>query len=211
MIIFSISVKTKSDITTLQEILTEMWLYNWELNWNYESIRDIIWEYQINAWVIKNKYERWASHYWPKTREALKKSYLDYLELNERKIELEKVFNELEESANKEAKDRVSQLWKPVYWEVSKRVRSLQKLFSLLWYFDTKDTAIFWKKTKESIVKFQIEKEIITSESDIWAWVFWPQTSKAVEEELWKVILKEKVEEKKLDQELLLEIWVYKI
>ena len=160
--------------------------------------------------IIKSNNSVWASHYWPSTRKSLKESYLIYLELNDRKDELEKQVSELEKIANKEAKKEVSAIWKPKFWEISSRVRSLQKLFWLLWYFTDKDTAILWNKTKESIVKFQIEKNIIDSSLDRWAWVIWPKTTKILEKELTKKILIEKVEENHLDQKLLLEIWVYK-
>ena len=142
---------------------------------------------------------------------ALKNSYENYLKLEKRKKELEKQFKDLEGIANKDAKKEILAIWKPVFWEISMRVRSLQKLLWLLWYFNHKDTAIFWNKTRESVVKFQLDKKIIISKNDKWAWVFWPKTIETIEKELWKVILKEKIEKENLDQKMLLQIWVYKV
>ena len=166
----------------------------------------------------------WATVFWPKTRNSINASIFNYLEeervkkeeeqrkleYQKRKTELENKFNELNELSKKEAKQKVSLIWSPVFWEISKWVRELQKLLWFLWYFTDKDTAIFWNKTKQSIVKFQLDKEIIKSEEDRWAWIFWPKTSQIIEKELSKKILEEKIDtEEWIDEKMLLEIWVY--
>ena len=45
-----------------------------------------------------------------------------------------------------------------------------------LWYFNEKPTAIFWEKTFNSIVKFQIDKELIASEKSDLSWIVWEAT-----------------------------------
>ena len=208
--VFNNPVKTKEEIINLQNLLIEMWLYVWKANGSYDPIRYIVMEFQLKNKLINTKLSTWAWYYWPNTRKVLKDEYRKFLELNNRKEELEKQFWDLEKIANKEAKKELSAIWKPRFWEISSRVRSMQKLFWLLWYFKSKDTAIFWEKTKESIVKFQLENNIIDSKADTWAWVIWPKTTEILEKELTKKILIEKVEESSLDQKMLLKIWVYK-
>jgi hypothetical protein len=53
-----------------------------------------------------------------------------------------------------------------------------------LWYFDDKDTAIFWEKTKESIIKYQIDKWIISDESSKNAWIINNATLAQIKEDL---------------------------
>jgi hypothetical protein len=62
----------------------------------------------------------------------------------------------------------------------------LQKVLAKLGHFDYKDTAIFWVKTQNALLEFQLENNIITSIDELWAWVFWPKTRKIAVNKLWE-------------------------
>ena len=176
------------DINELQERLKEMWLYNGEVDGNYRSIMDIIYDYQIEKKIITWVYSPGAWYTGPKTRKQLKNDYFDYMEKKifeeKRKKYLEDRFEQLETSSAKKANTQLANIWTPKFWEVSHRVRSLQVLMKELWYFDHKDTAIFGNITKQSIIAYQIERQIISHENDLGAGNFWPNTKAAIKEDL---------------------------
>ena len=66
----------EKNIKDVQEIFKTLWYYNWKINWNYEDVIDDIIEYQIDSWILDNKYEEWAWRFWPKTRYQAKNDYL---------------------------------------------------------------------------------------------------------------------------------------
>jgi len=75
-------------------------------------------------------------------------------------------------------------IWTPKFWEVSHWVRELQVTLKKLGYFNHKDTAIYWNITKQSIIAFQLDKNIISSNSDLWAWLVWPKTRTVLKDTL---------------------------
>ncbi len=186
----------------IQSILKELWLYNWDINWVYSSIRDIILKYQIKNNIIKDKYEIWAWYFWPKTRKQLKDDYIAYIEKEEKILILQEKIDKIEKESLKKAEDIINKLWTPKYWEISTNVRALQLLLKDLWYFKYKDTAIFWVKTRNSIIKFQIENGIITSENVIWAGVVWPKTKKWLIKKIKENLTQKEIKQKWLDIEL---------
>ena len=202
--IFDKPLKTIEETKKLQEILKKLKLYNWEINWSYSDIKEIILNFQLENQIIKNKTEIWASYFWPKTRAKLKEKYEEYLKNQEikrkeeqRKKQLEEKFKQLQNLALKQAEKQVKNIWTPRLWEVSVRVRELQQKLKLIWYFDYKDTAIFGKITKESIIRYQLDNNLIKNRNQYWAWIFWPKTKEKLKQDLAKIILKEKINKDK--------------
>ncbi len=190
------NVTKKEDIKLLQEVLIKLWIYEWKLTWNYKDLVSTIYDFQISEGIVVSEYTPGAWSYGPKTRAVLQKKYGNYLEIEkkkfeeeERKQELEKKFKELEDLSEKKAKDKLVSLWSPKFGEVSPGVRELQKTLKELWYFDNKDTAIFWDITKTSLIDYQLDKEIIQHTDDMGAWVFGPKTMKSIEADLSKKYL----------------------
>lgn len=62
----------EDDIRNLQLFFQEIGKYKGKINGNYEDIKDIIIAYQYEKGLIKNKDDRWAGHFWPKTVKKLK-------------------------------------------------------------------------------------------------------------------------------------------
>jgi len=213
--IFSTSIwkwSSMKKIKSLQLFLKDLELYSGKIDWIYnEEIVWIIYNFQKENSIIKTEYDYWAGYFWPKTRKAFLKYSNKIVKDRQRREDLIIKYKALEEEAKKEAKKEVIIIWKPKFWEISVRVRWLQKLLGFLWYFNYKDTAIFWKKTEKSIIKFQLDNKIILSEKSKSAWIFWPKTLSVIEEKLKKELLKNKIKEKNLDEKTLLEIWVYEV
>lgn len=194
--VFSLSLGKWSDssyILQLQEILSEIWYY-WEKT--LSGIYDIhtinaVYNFQVNNEILQNEYDVWAWSYGPKTRQKLEEVYQLYLE--EKKIEKQQqeTITLLEQESYTLAKNKIELLWQPLYGNISPQVRDLQKILAKLWYFTYKDTAIFWVKTKNSLIDFQIKNEIISDTQQIWVWVFGPQTQKVMIQKLSEIYFDE--------------------
>jgi hypothetical protein len=71
------NINDKSDsIKTLQQLLTNIWLYSWSINWIYDSItKNAVYLFQLRNWLLiwyENKpATRWWM--WPATRNSLNK------------------------------------------------------------------------------------------------------------------------------------------
>ena len=175
----------KEDVEFLQKFLTSIDLYDWEIDWNYEKIYDILLDYQLENWIIKSENEAWAWHFWPSTRKSLKIVY-DKILLKEK----------IKEDAFAYAENLIEEIWDAKYWETWTNVRTLQKTLAKLWYFDTKDTWNFFDVTKNAILEFQIANKLVTCETDAWAWKLWPKTLGIMKNELVVAYLQDKLEEK---------------
>jgi len=71
----------KRDIKEVQQVLRDLKLYNGSLTWNYNDIKNVIYNYQINKWIVYNWATRWAGRFWPTTRITVKKDYDNFLAL----------------------------------------------------------------------------------------------------------------------------------
>ena len=199
--IFNHKLKDKNDTKELQKRLSDLGLYNWKIDWNYNNIKEIIAKYQLNHKLIKYYWQAWTWYFWPKTRASLKKDYKKYLiaqEQKRKKIEaFEKKLDLLKSKAKNKAQKTIKKLAYLKKWDISKDVRILQKVLKKIWYFDYKDTAIFWIKTKQALIKYQLEKQIIKNTYEPWTWIFWPNTKKQLIKDysyilFWEEIIKDK-------------------
>lgn len=169
------------DIKELQDFFTYLWLYKWKITWNFEDIKEVIINYQLKNNIIKSKDDEWAWYFWPKTRKI---AFNDYIKKqNEEKISL------IKKSIDEKVKNFLNSIWSPKRWQTWENVRSLQKLLSILWYFKVKDTAIFWQITTNAIINYQIDKWIIKSKNDIWAWIFGPKTKESLKNDLTQILI----------------------
>lgn len=175
---------SKEDIELLQVFLQEIWKYSWEINGNYNDIQEILINYQLENNIINSRTEVGTGYFWPKTRAQAKKDYTLYQEEQAKQLAIEEKERELRSEANEIAIQKIESIGLPKYGEISHAVRNLQKELKELWYFDYKDTAIFWDITKQSIFSFQKAKGLVRSESDIGAWKFWPVTQEALKKDI---------------------------
>ena len=205
--IFRKKIEKSNEIKELQRVLKELEYYNWELTWKYDDVVDAVYSFQLSKEIVKSEYSPWAWNFWPITRKKLEKTYNDFLlnrekerlriiKINEEKKKekqrlekLVKKYNELKQLAQIKAIEKVDYIWNVKFWDVSIWVRELQKSLKLLWFFDHKDTAIYWNITRDSIISYQIDRKIIKSKYDIWAWVVWPKTRNALKNDLFNIEL----------------------
>jgi len=185
--IFSWPIQNSTWVKKLQKILKEMKLYSWEVNWKYITIRKIILNFQLKNKIISKNNERWAGNFWPKTRKILKQKYTEFKEQIKKKAEEKKKKQEKEEKSRKLATKRINSIWDIKFWDISYDVRMCQKALKEVWYFNYKDTAIFWEKTKQSIIKYQLDRKLIKNKNIYWAGIFWPKTRKSLIEDLSKL------------------------
>ncbi|EKE26991.1 MAG: hypothetical protein ACD_4C00091G0005 [uncultured bacterium (gcode 4)] len=187
----------ESDIKKVQEILKNIWYLKWNIDGKYSKILlDAIADFQIDNKLVNSSFDVDAGYYWIKTRNLLRIKYTDFL-AKEQLIRKEELFKNKENiNLNRQVDDIVTSIWIPKINEVWSNVRKLQKALKVLWYFESKDTAIYWIQTKESIIKYQIAKWLIRTRDDDWAWKIWSITLKVLKEDLLKIaqIDKEKIE-----------------
>lgn len=180
-------------IKTFQTILNKLWYYSWDTNWIYSSkIDEAILNFQIENKVIANSKDKWAWYYWPKTKETLNNKYLSFLNEEKVKIAKEKQINDELALIDSQISSVITSLWIPKENEVWNHVRKLQKTLKYLGYFDWKDTAIFWKITKESILKYQIDSWLVNNSDDRWAWMIWEKTLNKIQSDLKNLVMNDK-------------------
>ncbi len=187
--IFDISLwlwSEESLIKQLQEILEKLWFLEKNYNTGVYDNKTInaVYDFQVKNKILSKASDPWAGSYGPKTRKSLKRVYQEYLaeELRERSFFIK--LEEIKKESLLKAKKHVQELEKPRYGEISPRVRKLQKTLASLGFFDYKDTAIFWVKTQNSLIDYQISNKIISNSSAIGAWVFGPKTRIQLQKDL---------------------------
>lgn len=75
-------------VMDLQELLKKVNLYFWEIDWNYDSVKEILIDFQVENWVISSRDSKVAWYFWKKTYEAFKEKFWEHLEkLTENNLE----------------------------------------------------------------------------------------------------------------------------
>lgn len=182
--VFASFFETEENIKEVEKIFLEMWFYKWELTWKKENLQKIVYDFQVQEKIISAKTDIWAGYFWPKTRETLKEKYEFFQEqkiLNFKK-EMEKA--EEKNIFSKEIEEKIKNFSKIKKWDVSSEVRTLQEVLSELWYFNEKATAIFWDKTEEAIINFQLKNNLIDKKDSVYAWILWEKTIGKIKENL---------------------------
>jgi len=197
--IFWVSLWKWSDtiyVAQLQEILEQFWYYTADsFTWIYDiHTIDAVYNFQINNNIVQNEQSIWAGFYGPKTRKKLEELFSLYLDEKKVLEEKEKAIEVYRQESNSTAKSKVESLGNIQYWDISPQVRELQKILRELGYFEYKDTAIFWVKTKNAIINFQIDNDVISSANDLGAWIFWPKTKETITELVFKSYFKQVLE-----------------
>jgi len=62
---------SSKDITALQNLMTELWEYDWIIDGNYSSIEKDLLDLQKKIWLISNSDSWWAGYFGNKTKSAL--------------------------------------------------------------------------------------------------------------------------------------------
>ncbi|MDD3145323.1 MAG: peptidoglycan-binding protein [Candidatus Gracilibacteria bacterium] len=202
--IFSQSISGVENIKQLQSILKEISFYTGEITGNYDDITDSIYTFQVENNIVKSEKDLGAGNFGPKTRETLKAVYASYnvekekaekllQEEENRKIELENKYREIEKSVILKVDGKTKDLLGVKFGEVSPRVRNLQLSLKELGYFDDKDTAIYGEKTKDAISDFQLENDLIDDVNSQYAGIIGERTISVIKEKLKTKYLKEEL------------------
>lgn len=172
-------------VKKLQSFLNEIWIYNGEISWIYNNeLIDLIYEFQIKNWLIKEGDYFWAWYWWKQTRTLFKKMYLagdfdikDNIISNETK--------EIKEDKSVIAKEiTLTSEQNLIFWNTANSIeqkKKVQEILKITWFYNWE---INWIKKDfiDSIYNFQIEKWILKSEYDLWAWFYWPKTRASLKE-----------------------------
>ncbi len=197
--IFSVSLWKWSDtklVSKLQEILEVLWYLDKDSYalWEYDTATiDSIYNLQIETQILNTHTDAWAGSYGPKTRKELQNIYETYREEEEKKEAYIENYKKLQGEAKAQSETIIESLWNISYGDISTQVREFQKIMSQLWYFDYKDTAIFWVKTQNSLIHYQTQNNIISDSDAQWAGIFWPQTRIQLEQDIASMLLLEKI------------------
>lgn len=62
-------------IKKMQLVLADFGLYNWKIDWNYNTVKNSLLDYQKKTWLIKNNWDYWAWYFWVHTLAALKEDF----------------------------------------------------------------------------------------------------------------------------------------
>lgn len=66
---------TEESVKDLQNLMTEINVYTWAIDWNFESVKDEFIKYQVDNNIISSKNDPQAGYFWEKTVAFIRKSY----------------------------------------------------------------------------------------------------------------------------------------
>ncbi len=188
-------------VAELQTLLSDLWYIENDYIVGVYDMKTIeaITRFQLNTWVIQTEKNIWSGVYGPKTRTQMSKSYDKFLEQQLKIQEFKNTITIIQETARKEAQESIENIWNVSFWDIGQGVRELQKTLEILGYFNYNDTAIFWAKTQNALINFQIDSHIISNEIDVSAWIFGPNTQEAMISELSQINFTQKL----IDEDIL--------
>lgn len=192
-------------VEELQNILVELgYLTKEDTSKNYDSKTiQSIYNIQIEYNIVENSSSAGAGYFGPRTRELIQGLYVSYLEKLEEEKRYHAMIDTLLEQARDSAMKEIESLENPQFGNISPQVRKLQIILRELWYFDRSDTAIFWNQTRDALIAFQVDREIIQTENDVWAWIFWPKTKEKIIEELTRIYFQTILEEHEIYEDFI--------
>lgn len=193
--IFAINIWVKSDIEEtkkLHNFLTDLWYYKWDINSKYNKQTVVaIYKFQFDNKIVNSTKNNWAWLWWEQTRTLAEK-------INNQKNKVEIQLVKIKQNIEVKVVQHIEKIWNPKVWDIWENVRILQKTLKTLWYFKVQDNAIFWQITTNSLITYQIDRWILSSKDDYWAWYFWPKTKENLKNDLIKILEEQVLKEKNL-------------
>lgn len=160
-------------VRKLQEVFKGLWLYNWEIDWKYSSIKESIVKYQVEAWVISSADAVDAGVFWNRTIRSLKEKFWKKFE------DLQKTHLKLEApEVNKETKFIVTAYYSPVPWQIKYSTWSYEAEMKLNGWWNTAS----WKKPYPWTIAAPRNYAFWTKISLEWFWVW------VVEDRGWAIV-----------------------
>jgi len=79
------------EVKKTQELFKKLWMYNWNIDGNFNSIKKTLLDFQIKAWIIKNDNDWGAWYFWEKTKSALITHFENLSSNRKKKIPLDDI------------------------------------------------------------------------------------------------------------------------
>lgn len=160
-------------VRKLQEVFSGLWLYNWVIDWKYESIKESLLSYQKKAWIIIEDNDHWAWYFWNKTIDALEKEYW------EKFLQLKETYLKIEEPSLDERYFYVTAYYSPVPWQQKYTTWSYEWDVRLNW--EWKHTAS-WKEVFSWLMAAPRNYAFGTKIYLEWIWIW------SVEDRWWAIV-----------------------
>lgn len=78
----------KKDVIELQNLLTEVKIYTWAVDWNYDNVKEVLIKYQVENNIISSKNDPEAWYFWAKTLAVLREEFgWELLKLKNNKLD----------------------------------------------------------------------------------------------------------------------------
>lgn len=174
------SQSNKEKIKKLQLTFTNFNLYNWNIDWNYESIKPILLSYQLDKWIISSVEDSSAWYFWVKTLTALKNDFPE---------NFEQVTSSVLKMDPPDTNKRyfiLTAYYSPIPWQKrysyllsQKRYRTYSEEIKLQW--DWKKTAS-WKDVYTWVLAAPRNYDFWTKIEFEWIWVW------VVEDRWWAIV-----------------------
>jgi len=168
------------DVVQLQEVFTKADLYTWEIDWEYESIKNEIINFQLETWIISSREEESAGWYGPKTIWALRDRFHVESDVILREEDLDN-FSTYNHRTASEIYKLILEYWDlqvtPESW--SSDISSLQSLLAKLWEYNDE---IDWNysSVEKDLIDLQIKIGLVNDAEDWGAWYFGNKTKSAL-------------------------------
>ena len=171
--IFSESKSSK--ITKLQLALKEFWLYNWPIDWNYNSVKWDLIKYQKNTWITKD-----FGYFWVKTLKALQGDFPNKFDkITKKYLLMEKPNTHVRYFFLTAYYSPLPNQKRYSYNHYKKRYRTYEEEKRLQW--EGKKTAS-WKKVFEWVLAWPRNYPFWTKIEFEWLWVW------VIEDRWWAIV-----------------------
>ncbi len=123
---------SRNEIINLQTLFSQLELYSWEIDWNYESIKPNLIQFQIDNWIIASRNAEDAWWFWPKTVSFIREKYTKWIfveKIREWNI-LETFWLSLKDREKVEKlKDKLEKsLWEMASWDQEKLLKYKERI-----------------------------------------------------------------------------------
>jgi peptidoglycan hydrolase-like protein with peptidoglycan-binding domain len=175
----------KNQVKELQKFLQKIWLYKGKIDWIYNSeIINIIYNFQLKNWIIKNWQAYWAWYWGYKTRNKMLKKYLNW--------DFDIKTNQIKKTTNKNK----SIFDKPL--KTIEETKQLQEILKKLELYNWEINGSY-SDIQDIILDFQLKNKIIKNKNELGAGYFWPKT-RAKLKEIYDNLLEEEQRKKELEE-----------
>jgi len=159
----------KQQVKELQKFLQKIGLYNWQIDWIYNSeVIDIIYDFQIENKLIKKWNLYWAGYWGYKTRNLMLKKYLNWDFDKDSKIIITENIPKKQSIFDKPLK-------------TIEETKQLQEILKKLELYNWEINGSY-SDIKDIILKFQLNNKVIKTKNELGAWYFWPKTRAKLKE-----------------------------